>query len=60
MTNVSQFSQVSVIVTHYRSPEDLALCLSTLQRLPGAHDLEVLVADSDAEEGTAEVVRRNH
>jgi N-acetylglucosaminyl-diphospho-decaprenol L-rhamnosyltransferase len=60
MTGVSQLSQVSVIVTHYRSPEDLAQCLSTLARLPGAHHLEVLVADSDAEEGTAEVVRRHH
>jgi N-acetylglucosaminyl-diphospho-decaprenol L-rhamnosyltransferase len=59
MTN-NQLSQVSVIVTHYRSPDDLARCLSTLQRLPGAQHLEVLVADSDAQDGTAEVVRRNH
>jgi GT2 family glycosyltransferase len=53
-------SQVSVIVTHYRSPDELAVCLSTLQRLPGSKQLEVVVADSDAQAGTDEVVRDHH
>ena len=58
MNAPTTLSQVSVVITHYRATEDLTKCLALLRRVPGAHQLDVLVADSDAQAGTEELVHR--
>jgi len=46
---MSALSRVSVIITHYHSLRELADCLQSLKALPGSEELEVIVADSEAE-----------
>lgn len=49
---------VSIVITHYRAPEELASCLKSLRLLPYADALEVVVADSAAADGTQTLVQR--
>lgn len=48
---------VSAVVTHYKTPQILRLCLDSLsesfQKIPG----EIIVADSDAQEETGEMIK---
>lgn len=46
---MSALSRIAVLITHYHSLRELADCLQSLKELPGSQELEVIVADSEAE-----------
>lgn len=46
---MSALSRIAVLITHYHSLRELADCLHSLKEVPGSHELEVIVADSEAE-----------
>jgi len=49
--------KLSIIVTHYRTPELLKLCLESLQAATQKIEAEILVLDSESEEETEMMVK---
>ena len=49
--------KLSIIVTHYRTPELLKLCLQSLQEATLEIKAEILVLDSESEDETVEMVK---
>jgi N-acetylglucosaminyl-diphospho-decaprenol L-rhamnosyltransferase len=54
---MSALSRIAVLITHYHSLRELAECLQSLKELPGSQELEVIVADSEAEPQADAMVR---
>ncbi len=51
---------LSVIINHYQTPEILKLCLrSLIKNLPENIESEIIVADSETQEKTKEMIREN-
>jgi N-acetylglucosaminyl-diphospho-decaprenol L-rhamnosyltransferase len=55
---VTATRRIAVVITHYKSPDELARSLRSLLPAGGGVDLDVVVADSEAQPGVGEIVAR--
>lgn len=51
--------ELSIIVTSYKNPELLKLCLTSIRKNYGGTDYELIVADSETEEATEMMMRED-
>ncbi|MFZ2226637.1 MAG: glycosyltransferase family 2 protein [Candidatus Moraniibacteriota bacterium] len=51
--------ELSIIVTNYKNPELLKLCLNSIKKNYSGKDYELIVADSDTQEDTAMMMRED-
>lgn len=51
--------ELSILITSYKNPALLKLCIKSIQRNTQGIDYEIIVADSETQEETRDVVREN-
>lgn len=51
---------VSVLIVSWNTRDLLDACLSSIERFPGSHGVEVIVVDNASSDGSAEMVRGKH
>ncbi|MFD1715623.1 glycosyltransferase family 2 protein [Amnibacterium flavum] len=52
--------EVSVVITHYKAPDELEACLTALRVQDPSLSLDVVVADSEAQPGVGALVERTY
>jgi hypothetical protein len=52
--------ELSIVLVHYRSPDQLLNCLASLEADSGGRQSETVVVDNDSRDGAPEVLRERH
>ncbi len=50
---------LSIVVTNYKTPDLLRLCLESIKKAGANLDYEIIVVDSEAQEETGEIIKEN-
>jgi len=51
---------LSIIVTHYNTPELLDVCLNSIKRTTSNMEKEIIIVDSESKEETRELIKEKH